>query len=182
MGVTYRLVVYHSTCRPLSSSPPREQLCNRSCSNKHTHLSTLRFCSDASYADLPLALLGAPVSGSNSSTNRFFGYTLRGTSFASSRTWFNEIGTNLHVLNGCRYQNMICLTRWCQFPLIFFSTHHFFVWNRVVWEWSNNKTIQTMLRLTLVPTTWVQRLLFRVDWSQSTFTHSLYIDHKIYIC
>ena len=25
-----------STCRPLSSSPPREQLCNRSCSNKHT--------------------------------------------------------------------------------------------------------------------------------------------------
>ncbi len=31
------LVVYHSTCRPLSSSPPREQLCNRSCSNKHTH-------------------------------------------------------------------------------------------------------------------------------------------------
>ncbi len=31
-----RLVVYHSTCRPLSSSPPREQLCNRSCSNKHT--------------------------------------------------------------------------------------------------------------------------------------------------
>ena len=34
-----RLVVYHSTCRPLSSSPPREQLCNRSCSNKtHTVL------------------------------------------------------------------------------------------------------------------------------------------------
>ena len=32
-----RLVVYHSTCRPLSSAPPREQLCNRSCSNKHTH-------------------------------------------------------------------------------------------------------------------------------------------------
>ena len=31
-----RLVVYHSTCRPLSSSPPSEQLCNRSCSNKHT--------------------------------------------------------------------------------------------------------------------------------------------------
>ncbi len=31
-----RLVVYHSTCRPLSSSPPREQRCNRSCSNKHT--------------------------------------------------------------------------------------------------------------------------------------------------
>ena len=26
-----------STCPPLSSSPPREQLCNRSCSNKHTH-------------------------------------------------------------------------------------------------------------------------------------------------
>ena len=25
-----------STCPPLSSSPPREQLCNRSCSNKHT--------------------------------------------------------------------------------------------------------------------------------------------------
>ena len=34
-----RLVVYHSTCRPLSSSPPREQLCNRSCSNKHTRIS-----------------------------------------------------------------------------------------------------------------------------------------------
>ena len=34
---SHRLVVYHSTCRPLSSSPPREQLCNRSFSNKHTH-------------------------------------------------------------------------------------------------------------------------------------------------
>ena len=32
-----RLVVSHSTCPPLSSPPPREQLCNRSCSNKHTH-------------------------------------------------------------------------------------------------------------------------------------------------
>ena len=31
-----RLVVSHSTCPPLSSSTPREQLCNRSCSNKHT--------------------------------------------------------------------------------------------------------------------------------------------------
>ena len=31
-----RLVVSHSTCPPLSSSPPREQLCNRSCSDKHT--------------------------------------------------------------------------------------------------------------------------------------------------
>ena len=28
--------VPHSTCPPLSSSPTREQLCNRSCSNKHT--------------------------------------------------------------------------------------------------------------------------------------------------
>ncbi len=33
-----RLVVSHSTCPPLSSCPPREQLCNRSCSNKHTRL------------------------------------------------------------------------------------------------------------------------------------------------
>jgi hypothetical protein len=32
-----RLVVSHSTCPPLSSSSPREHLCNRSCSNKHTH-------------------------------------------------------------------------------------------------------------------------------------------------
>jgi hypothetical protein len=32
-----RLVVSHSTCPPLSSSPPSEQLCNRSSSNKHTH-------------------------------------------------------------------------------------------------------------------------------------------------
>ena len=33
-----RLVVSHSTCPPLSSPPPREQLCKRSCSNKtHTH-------------------------------------------------------------------------------------------------------------------------------------------------
>ena len=31
-----RLVVSHSTCPPLSSFPPRAQLCNRSCSNK-TH-------------------------------------------------------------------------------------------------------------------------------------------------
>ena len=43
-----RLVVSHSTCPPLSSSPPREQLCNRSCSNKHTHGHThLRMMSGA---------------------------------------------------------------------------------------------------------------------------------------
>jgi hypothetical protein len=47
-----RLVVYHSTCRPLSSSPPREQLCNRSCSNKHTHLSA--------YKDEPLSSAHLP--------------------------------------------------------------------------------------------------------------------------
>ena len=38
------LGAYHSTCRPLSSSPPREQLCNRSCSNKHTHRSWISLC------------------------------------------------------------------------------------------------------------------------------------------
>jgi len=31
-----RLVVSRSTCPPLSPSPPREQLCNRFCSNTHT--------------------------------------------------------------------------------------------------------------------------------------------------
>jgi hypothetical protein len=43
-------------------------LCNRHWFNRVPgpnrdggYLSTLRFCSDASYADLPLALLGAPV-------------------------------------------------------------------------------------------------------------------------
>jgi hypothetical protein len=72
-----------------------------------------------------------------------------GNCFAPSQIWFNEIGTNLHVFSGGRYQNMNRLTRWCQFALFFFLTHHFFVWNRVVWEWSNDKTIQshTMLRL-----------------------------------
>ena len=54
------------------------------------------------------------------------GYTRRGTSFAPSRTWFNEIGTNLHVFNGCRYQNMNRLTRWCHFPLFFFLVTPFF--------------------------------------------------------
>jgi hypothetical protein len=35
------------------------------------------------------------------------------------------------------------------FHCFFFWSHHFFVSNRVVWEWSNDKTIQslTMLRL-----------------------------------
>jgi hypothetical protein len=33
-----RLVVSRSTCLPLFPLPPREQLCNRYCSNKHTHL------------------------------------------------------------------------------------------------------------------------------------------------
>ena len=32
-----RLVVPRSTCPSLSPSSPRSQLCNRSCSNKHTH-------------------------------------------------------------------------------------------------------------------------------------------------
>ncbi len=33
-----RLVVSRSTCPPFPPPPPREQLCNRYCSNKHTHL------------------------------------------------------------------------------------------------------------------------------------------------
>ncbi len=45
---------------------------------------------------------------------------LCGNCFAPSQIWFNEIGTTLHVFNGCRYQNMNRLTRWCQFPLFFF--------------------------------------------------------------
>ncbi len=32
-----RLVVFRSTCPPFPPPPPREQLCNRYCSNKHTH-------------------------------------------------------------------------------------------------------------------------------------------------
>ena len=32
-----RLVVSRSTCPPPSQPPPHEQLCNRYCSNKHTH-------------------------------------------------------------------------------------------------------------------------------------------------
>ncbi len=32
-----RLVVSRSTCPPLPPPPPREQLCNRYCSNEHTH-------------------------------------------------------------------------------------------------------------------------------------------------
>jgi hypothetical protein len=35
-----RIVVPHSTCPSLSPSPPRTQLYNRSCSNKHTHKTT----------------------------------------------------------------------------------------------------------------------------------------------
>ena len=46
--------------------------------------------------------------------------------FAPSRICFNEIGTDLHVLNGCRYQNMNRLTRWCHFPLFFFLVTPFF--------------------------------------------------------
>jgi hypothetical protein len=42
-----RLVVSHSTCPPLSCPPPREQLCNRSCSNKtHTPVSASRSTKD----------------------------------------------------------------------------------------------------------------------------------------
>ena len=40
-----RLVVSHSTCPPISPPPPREQLCTRSCSNKHTHTHTHQNCS-----------------------------------------------------------------------------------------------------------------------------------------
>ncbi len=39
-----RLVVSRSTCPLLSPSPPREQLCNRSCSNKHTDTHRPRLC------------------------------------------------------------------------------------------------------------------------------------------
>ena len=59
-----RLVVYHSTCRPLSSSPPREQLCNRSCSNKHTPLLlplTLSKGAPRSQPDRMCSLLAARV-------------------------------------------------------------------------------------------------------------------------
>ncbi len=37
-----RLVVPHSTCPSLSPSPPRTQVCDRSCSNKHTHSALTR--------------------------------------------------------------------------------------------------------------------------------------------
>ena len=47
-----------------------------------------------------------------------------GTSFPPSRTWFNEIGTNSLVLSGCWYQNMIRLTRWCEFPLFISTRFH----------------------------------------------------------
>jgi len=63
---------------------------------------------------------------SNSNANRFFGYTRCGNCFAPSQIWFDEIGTNLHVFSGSRYQNMNCLTRWCQFPLFFFFNTPFF--------------------------------------------------------
>jgi hypothetical protein len=36
-----RLVVSHSTCPPTIPLPPREQLCNRYCSNKHTLIAPL---------------------------------------------------------------------------------------------------------------------------------------------
>ena len=57
------------------------------------------------------------------------------------------------------------------FHCFFFWSHHFFVWNRVVWEWSNDKTIQshTMLRLA-----WYS--VGTKVTVQSWFTHSLYID------
>jgi len=67
---------------------------------------------------------------SNSSVNRFFGYTRCGNCFAPSQIWFDEIGTNLHVFSGSRYQNMNLLTRWCQFPLFFFNTPFFCVKQR----------------------------------------------------
>jgi hypothetical protein len=38
-----RLVVSRSTCPPLSPSPPREHLCNRYYSNKHTHMRGVDF-------------------------------------------------------------------------------------------------------------------------------------------
>jgi hypothetical protein len=42
-----RLVVFRSTCLPLSPPPPREQLCNRSCTViKHTHLIMIASKSD----------------------------------------------------------------------------------------------------------------------------------------
>ena len=63
---------------------------------------------------------------SNSSANRFFGCTRCGNCFAPSQIWFNEIGTNLHVFSGGRYQNMNRLTRWCQFALFFFFNTPFF--------------------------------------------------------
>ena len=61
-----------------------------------------------------------------SDSTRWFGYKLCGTWFAPSRICFNEIGTDLHVFNGCRYQNMNRLTRWCHFPLFFFLVTPFF--------------------------------------------------------
>ena len=70
-----RLVVSHSTCSPLSSSPPANSfVIGLAVINTHripgapprdglgvTYLPSA-FSSDAGYADLPLALLGAPVS------------------------------------------------------------------------------------------------------------------------
>jgi hypothetical protein len=104
-----------------------------------------------------------------------------GNCFAPSQIWFNEIGTNLHVFSGGRYQNMNRLTRWCQFALFFFFNTPFFCVKprclRMI-KWQNN-TKSHHVTTCLVHTPWVQRLLFRVDWSQSMFTHSLYIDRSV---
>ena len=48
-----RLVVSGSTCPP-SSPPPREQLCNRYCSNKHTHRTTQFWVAGLAYQEPPL--------------------------------------------------------------------------------------------------------------------------------
>ncbi len=58
-----RLVVSRSTCPPFPPSPPREQLCNRYCSNKHTRCGIVAAPVHApSRAPLPPPLLPPPPS------------------------------------------------------------------------------------------------------------------------
>ena len=106
-----RLVVSHSTCPPLSSSPhahsfligpavikhtqyrllpPREQLCNRSCSNKHTqsqsvmapHFTTAHFKKPVLYSSLWATLFPkcqpTTTSGRGAYTLPFLSYTDKG--------------------------------------------------------------------------------------------------------
>jgi hypothetical protein len=109
-----RLVVSRSTCPPLSTPPPpaREQLCNRYCSNKHTHNSV---------ADLLGVRHGEPTGSKEPGAPRSQGLQVQ-TSFKSVQSLSFSVPPGREVRTSRMDVNVLPLVDHCPSPSVGFTS------------------------------------------------------------